>query len=310
MVLTGVIPDYHRVVEPVEYNWFPRSIAFCGSEASLLKSEFAVMKFSVVTISFNQAEFLERAIQSVLNQTGVEIEYIIVDPGSTDGSREIIERYRPRLAAVILERDAGPADGLNRGFARATGDVLCYLNSDDEFLPGSFARVQAYLERHPDVDVVCGHAWVVDGKGEFLRKVWSDPYHPSMVAYGMSVQIQPSTFFRRSAFQRCKGFNIENRSNWDGELIIDLIDSGARLRVLDADLSLYRLHGVSLTNSGSNVARRQAWEARRFRRLMGRDPQDSDRYLRYFWWIRRQLRNPRAAFERLLRGRVAGRGVA
>src|SRR4051794_19097336 len=74
------------------------------------------MRISIVTISFNQAAFLERALESVLRQTHPDVEYIVVDPGSTDGSREIIERYRPRLAAVALEPDSGPADGMNRGF--------------------------------------------------------------------------------------------------------------------------------------------------------------------------------------------------
>lgn len=101
------------------------------------------MKFSIVTISFNQREFLERTINSVIGQDGVEIEYIIVDPGSTDGSRDIIERYRPYFAHVILEKDAGPADGLNKGFAVATGEIYGYLNSDDMFEPGALATVAA-----------------------------------------------------------------------------------------------------------------------------------------------------------------------
>src|SRR5436305_15203748 len=108
------------------------------------------MKFSVVTISFNQAQFIERALRSVLEQQGVDVEYIIVDPGSTDGSREIINRFRDRLSHVILEKDSGAADGLNHGFARATGDIYCYLNSDDEFLPGAFSVVQSYFANHPE----------------------------------------------------------------------------------------------------------------------------------------------------------------
>jgi len=95
------------------------------------------MKFSIVTISYNQAQFLEKAILSVLNQEGVGLEYIVVDPGSTDGSREIIERYRDRFGHVVFEKDHGPADGLNKGFQYATGDVYGYLNSDDVLLPGT-----------------------------------------------------------------------------------------------------------------------------------------------------------------------------
>jgi glycosyltransferase involved in cell wall biosynthesis len=88
------------------------------------------MKISVVTVSFNQAAFLERAIRSVIDQGYKNLEYIIVDPGSTDGSREIIERYRNYFTQVILSPDDGPADGLNKGFAHATGDICAYVNSD------------------------------------------------------------------------------------------------------------------------------------------------------------------------------------
>src|SRR6202171_6644991 len=94
-------------------------------------------RVSIVTISFNQAPFLERAIRSVVEQDYPDIEYIVVDPGSTDGSRDIIERYRSRISQVIYEPDHGPADGLNKGFASATGDIFGSINADDAFLPGA-----------------------------------------------------------------------------------------------------------------------------------------------------------------------------
>ena len=88
------------------------------------------MKISVVTISYNQAHYLERCLDSVLSQDGVELEYIVVDAYSSDGSREILERYRDRLSTLIVEKDNGPPDGLNKGFSHATGDIFYYLNSD------------------------------------------------------------------------------------------------------------------------------------------------------------------------------------
>ena len=160
------------------------------------------MKFSIVTVSFNQGKFLERAIRSVLAQEAAEIEYIVVDPGSTDDSRTIIERYRDQFAKVIFEKDAGPADGLNRGFAHATGDIFCYLNSDDELEPRALARVAEFFSEQPQTDIVCGHAWIVDDNNSRLRRVWSDPYEIMGVAYGTAIQIQPSTFIRKEAFRR------------------------------------------------------------------------------------------------------------
>ena len=93
------------------------------------------MKISIVTVSFNQADYLEQAIRSVVEQDYSDIEYIVVDAGSTDGSREIIER--DRIATVVFEPDREPADGLNKGFARATGDIFGYINADDAYLPGA-----------------------------------------------------------------------------------------------------------------------------------------------------------------------------
>ena len=99
------------------------------------------MKVSIVTISFNQAKYLERAIISVVEQNYSNIEYIVVDPGSTDGSREIIEKYRSKITIVILDPDKGPTDGLNKGFAAATGDIYAYINADDALLPGAVKSV-------------------------------------------------------------------------------------------------------------------------------------------------------------------------
>jgi glycosyltransferase involved in cell wall biosynthesis len=269
------------------------------------------VKFSIVTISYNQATFIERAIESVLAQQSeeIDVEYIIVDPGSSDGSREIIERYRDRVAHILFESDRGPADGLNKGFARATGDIFGYLNSDDVLYPGAFAAVRRFFDTRPEVDVVCGHAWVIDGQDRILRKVWSEPFERIPVAFGAAVQIQPSSFIRRRAFEIVSGFNIENRASWDSELFVDLYRAGAKFQIVNAILSGYRLHATSITNSGSHDDKIMRWSRRRFEILMGRPYRSTDaivnRLLRGF----RLFRNPRAAWERLSKGPIHRRGV-
>ena len=262
------------------------------------------MKISVVTISFNQAEFLERTIQSVLSQEGVDFEYIMVDPGSTDGSRDIIERYRHAFAAVIMEPDAGPADGLNKGFARASGDIFFYLNSDDTVEPGAFAGALREFERDPKLDILCGHAWIVDERDRRLRRVWSDPWGRKSVAYGTAIFIQPSTYFRAETFTKCGGFNAENRTNWDGELVVDMCLAGGEMRVINRFMSNYRLHSGSITGGGGDEVGMQGWGRRRFAKVMGREWRPSDEYVGYFLRLNRQFRNPKAFFERLARGPV------
>lgn len=207
------------------------------------------MRVSIVTISFNQATFLEAAIRSVIDQDYADIEYIIVDPGSTDDSREIIDRYRNSFAQVIFDRDAGPADGLNKGFAQATGDIFAYINADDALLTGAVGKAVAEFERHPDADVIYGHGYLIDEAGHVLRRLRSAPYNLRRALCGASIVVQQATFIRRDAFRAVGGFNARNMSCWDYELVLDLARAGKRFRRVDQYWGLFRLHPQSITGS-------------------------------------------------------------
>ena len=122
-------------------------------------------KISIITPSFNQSEFLEFTIQSVLSQDYPDLEYIIVDGGSTDGSLEIIKKYEDRLAWWVSEKDQGQTDAINKGFARATGKYLAWLNSDDTYQPGALSKAAEYLESHPEVGLVYGETNYIDQDG-------------------------------------------------------------------------------------------------------------------------------------------------
>lgn len=267
------------------------------------------MKFSIVTISLNQMEFLERTILSVIRQEGIDFEYIIVDPGSTDGSREIIERYREHFVHVVYEKDQGPAHGLNRGFELATGDVYCYLNSDDTYEPDVLRRVARFLREHSEFDVVCGHAWVIDRCDNRLRRVWSEPFERLPVAYGAAVQVQPSTFIRREAFLKAGGFNIENKSGWDAELLDELYLSGSRIGIINEFLSNYRLHAVSITNSGRLMEQMIKGRDKRYERLLKRPRRSRDIYLELLFRLRKHVCSPKITFERIMHGPIFNRGV-
>lgn len=264
--------------------------------------------FSVVTISFNQGEFLVRAIESVIGQDA-RVQYIVCDPGSTDGSRAIIDSYGAAIAERVFERDEGPADGLNRGFARARGDIYAYLNSDDTFLPGAFARVARHFAEHPEIDVLVGHSLITDRRDRVLRRAWSDPYRRRMVAYGVTSHLQPSTFIRADAFRRTPGFNPKNKSSWDVELMLDLFLTGARIAIIDAFLSTYRLHATSMTNTGVGSAEARRFLDERFARLMGREGRGYDAFLNIAYRVWARLRDPKVPLERYLRGPVHKRGV-
>ena len=258
------------------------------------------MKVSIVTISLNQAPFLERAILSVVEQDHDDIEYIVVDPGSTDGSRDIIERYRDRISVAVLEPDAGPADGLNMGFARATGDIFGYINADDAYLPGAIGKAVDAFRASPAADVVCGHGFIVNANGAVRRRFYSDQFSAWRYVHGGVTVMQQSTFFRRDAFQAASGFNLENRIWWDGELLLDMCLAGSRFTVVDDFWSVFTIHEASISGQRggeSEVARllderRRTTQARFYRKAMGRPP-DS---LTSFWFavarVQKWLLNP------------------
>jgi len=120
---------------------------------------------SIITPSFNQAQFLEATIQSILGQNYPNLEYIIVDGGSTDGSLEIIQCYADRLAWWVSEKDHGQTDAINKGFARARGGILAWLNSDDTYEPGAVEAAVAELHNRPEVGLVYADAHYINEKG-------------------------------------------------------------------------------------------------------------------------------------------------
>jgi glycosyltransferase involved in cell wall biosynthesis len=208
------------------------------------------MKFSIVTISFNQDRFLQETLDSIRVSPPHELQYVIVDPGSTDGSRERIERNRGLFHRVIFEKDRGPADGLNKGFAACNGDIFAYVNSDDTLTPGALDSVASYFEQHPGTDVLFGAVKMVDVSGKaVLRGRTPDRFDLRRYADGLCYVWNPSTFIRREAFVKAGGFRAENNVHWDGELTADLALTGARMAYTNEVFGTYRLHESSMTVS-------------------------------------------------------------
>ncbi len=257
------------------------------------------MRISVVTISFNQARFLRRAMDSVIAQSWPDREYIVVDPGSTDGSRDIIESYGDQVQVKVLEPDQGAADGLNKGFARATGDVFCFLNSDDEFLPGAFEKMARALDARPHADFISGCGYYTDEHGKRGRRIVPTRLSINEYVYGSSTVFQQGTFFRREAFERVKGFNIANRTSWDGELFLDFLRAGLRHEVVYEDVATFRIHGESITGSGRLMQAFRQDEDRLFAAAMGRPRAGRDLVVAKLMRLTKLMRRPRCAIERI-----------
>ena len=206
------------------------------------------MKISIVTISFNQEKYLRQCIDSVLSQTGCEVEYIVVDPGSTDRSREIIESYGDKVIRVF-ESDDGPADGLARGFGRATGRVYGWINSDDYLLPGALAGVARFFEQHDDSVFVTGGGYT-EGESGARTRIRADALTTHNMLHLYAVMFQQGTFFASSLYRRVGGINIRNRTCWDYELFLRFLLSGATHQMLDQDVAVFRLYSDSISGSG------------------------------------------------------------
>lgn len=268
------------------------------------------MKFSIVTISFNQVEFLQECIDSVLSQRddGIDLEYIIVDPGSTDGSRELIDSYGDQVIKVF-KKDKGPSDGLNKGFAEASGDIYGYLNSDDILYPNALQKIVKLFRKNPRIDVFSGNGYLIDKDSIILRRLYSDKFDLKSYAYRGCITIQPSSFFRASAYKKTSGFNIENTTNWDGELFVDLGLAGAKFCNLSDFLSGYRIHDQSITGIKKFDSKIDLFHKSMFKKIMSREIEKKDGKLIRYYKLKRKLINFRDTFERIFKGTCYGRGI-
>jgi glycosyltransferase involved in cell wall biosynthesis len=251
-----------------------------------------MLSVSVVTTSFNQARFLERTILSVLEQNYPSLEYIVLDPGSTDGSRAIIERYRDRITKVIFDPDGGPADGLNRGLAQATGDICAYINSDDALLPGAISRAVTAFEANPEADVIYAHGYIVNEDDRILRRVRSTPFDLRRYLYGGVSVFQQSTFFKRSAFLDVDGFNPETRIGWDGELLVRFARAEKFFHLVNDEWGVFRIHPASMTGSRTGEDEYYRLHRRLFVEVLRREPGWFDSVARVFIRLERWVRNP------------------
>jgi glycosyltransferase involved in cell wall biosynthesis len=157
---------------------------------------------TIVTPSFNQVNYLEETIQSVLNQIYPSIEYIVIDGGSTDGSLEIIKKYATKLSNWVSEKDNGQTDAINKGFAMARGEILAWLNSDDTLLPNAVSEAVDYLIAHPETGLVYGNANYIDEKSSVIGRFPAAQTNLTRLRRGYVHIPQQASFFRKSLWDR------------------------------------------------------------------------------------------------------------
>ncbi len=156
---------------------------------------------SIITPSYNQAQFLEKTMLSVLEQDYPNIEYLVADGGSTDGSVEIIRKYEDRLAWWVSEKDRGQADAINKGFSHAKGEFIAWVNSDDYYLPGAISQAVKALQENPEAGLVYGNVQVVDKDEEIINTLtYGDWQLPDLMTF--HIIGQPAVFMRRDILEK------------------------------------------------------------------------------------------------------------
>jgi glycosyltransferase involved in cell wall biosynthesis len=228
------------------------------------------MKITVLTPNYNGARWLARCLDSVLSQElapGDELEAILLDGGSTDGSLAIAEARRGRLAAIVSEKDNGPADALNKGFARATGDLVGWLNADDVYRPGALAKAIAAAQAHPRAAFFFGPCRIVDEAGGEIRgfptfvKNACFPFSCRFLVQCINYVSQPASWFRRSALIAAGGgLRTDFKAAWDYDLTLRLWRQGGGVRIRGAPLADFQWHSGSI--SGTHYERQFAEEWR------------------------------------------------
>ncbi len=226
------------------------------------------MRISIITPSFNMLAYLKRARASVVDQRGVEVEHIVADGGSTDGTPEWLAHVAHPIAAAesapiagpsfryFSGKDAGMYDALNKGFATASGDVVAWLNCDEQYLEGALAKVLETFRAKPELDILFGAALLVRPDNSLLALRKPYPARYAYVATSHLYNLSCATFFRGKLWKEGLRFDTRFRNLGDHDLILRALKSGARTATLPAPLAAFTFTGGNL--SWTEGAKREA----------------------------------------------------
>ncbi len=225
-------------------------------EKIILKKDTSYPKISIVTPSYNQAKFLEYTILSVLNQNYPNLEYIIIDGGSTDGSVDIIKKYEKYISYWVSEKDRGQTHALNKGFAIATGDLIGWQNSDDIYLPDAFDRVIKVYKKNQDYGIYFGNMYLIDENNLLIRDIRYTPFCYNCLIYeGWNITNQ-AVFFKNSIFKKYK-LDESYHYAMDGYLFTKIGLNKEKLQFIREFLGCLRIQPDAKGSTMSEIAKKE-----------------------------------------------------
>ena len=224
-------------------------------------------RISIVTPSYGQVEFIGRTMESVLRQAYPNLEYFVQDGASTDGTLEVLGRYSDRLSGWESVSDRGQSHAINLGFAKTSGEIMAWLNSDDLLLPGTLAYVADYFSRHPDVDVIYGHRILIDEQDKEIGRWVLPPHDDSSLSWADFIP-QETLFWRRAIWEKAGGQIDESfRFAMDWDLLLRFRKARARIVRLPYFLGAFRIHDAQKTSAAINEVGLEEMKGLRIREL-------------------------------------------
>lgn len=208
-----------------------------------------IYKISIVTPSFNQGQFLEETIQSILNQNYTNLEYIIIDGGSTDNSLEIIKKYEKYLTYWVSEKDNGQTHAINKGFKIATGQFVNWINSDDLLENGALNKLNQKIIAHPSIDIIYGDYKAIDKDSKLIYKRKASPYFKNCLYWGRQLSSQPSVFFKKELLNKYGNLNEDINFCMDIEFWIRCAKNRAKFLQINSILGVTRVHSDAKTTN-------------------------------------------------------------
>jgi len=210
-------------------------------------------KISVITPSYNQAQFLEQTIQSVIGQNYPNLEYIIVDGGSTDGSPAIIKKYEAFLTWWVSEKDDGQAHAINKGLQRCTGDIICWINSDDLYLPNTLHTVAQHFTNHEPLLLLGNCILFEQDRPRAVQGTDVVSYETKFDLKLFDYVVQPSTFWSRAVLQSIGLLHQELHYTFDWEWFLRAKSGGIPFKPVNTIFSMYRFHSTHKSGAGGEA---------------------------------------------------------